>query len=145
MYRFRLNQEIEPIKDIRNLFRFKKENKAIKYKTTKNIRNLFQKEKEDYYKPKRVDNFWSWTYIEYECDIDRNEKLSTEKYLNKIKPYLKDIKNDLKLSNTWKIQLTIAVNFVSSKDTEEEHPMHWKRDNIEIMIKDYFFLDIKFG
>ena len=95
MYRFRLNQEIEPIKDIRNLFIFKKENKAIKYKTTKNIRNLFQKEKEDYYKPKRVDNFWSWTYIEYECDIDRNEKLSTEEYLNKIKPYLKDIKNDL--------------------------------------------------
>ena len=84
-------------------------------------------------------------YIEYECERDTNEKLSTEEYLNKIRPYLKDIKNDLKLSDTWKIQLTIAVNFVSSKDTEEEHPMHWKRDNIEIMIKDYFFLDIKFG
>ena len=63
-------------------------------------------------------------YIEYECERDTNEKLSTEEYLNKIRPYLKDIKNDLKLSDTWKIQLTIAVNFVSSKDTEEEHAMH---------------------
>ena len=123
----------------------KKEYQAIKYKTTKNIRSLFEKEKEDYYKPKRVDNFSKRNYIEYESDIDRNEKLSAEEYLNKIRPYLKDIKNDLKISDTWKIQLTIAVNFVSSKDAEEEHAMHSKRDNIEIMIKDYFFLDIKFG
>ena len=36
-------------------------------------------------------------YIEYECERDTNEKLSTEEYLNKIRPYLKDIKNDLKL------------------------------------------------
>ena len=81
----------------------KKEYQAIKYKTTKNIRSLFENEKEDYYQPKRVDNFSKRNYIEYESDIDRNEKLSTEEYLNKIRPYLKDIKNDLKISDTWKI------------------------------------------
>ena len=45
--------------------------------------------------------------------------------LIKIKPYLKDIAIDLKSSNTWKIQLTISVNFISSKDTEEKlHAFH---------------------
>ena len=63
--RFRLKKEIESIKDIRNLFRSKKEKKVIKNKkkTTKNIWSLFEKEKEDYYKPKRVDDFWSRNYI----------------------------------------------------------------------------------
>ena len=35
-------------------------------------------------------------------------KVSVEEYLNKISPYLKDIINNLKKSDTWKIQLTIA-------------------------------------
>ena len=35
---------------------------------------------------------------------------------------------DLQSSNTWKIQLTIAINF---KDTEEEHVMHLMGDNIK--------------
>ena len=35
-----------------------------------------------------------------------------------------------------KIQLTIANNFISSTDNDEEHAMHSKSDNIEIMIKD---------
>ena len=81
----------------------------------------------DYYKPKRVDNFWSRTYIAYESDVGRNETLSTQEYLNKIRRHLKDIMNDLKTSDTWKIQLTISVNFVSSKDTEEEHAMSTQR------------------
>ena len=53
--------------------------------------------------------------------------------------------NNPKTSDTWKIQLRTAFNFVSFKDTEEEHAMHSKRDKIKIMIKDYFFLDIKLG
>ena len=39
---------------------------------------------------------------------------------------------DLRNSDTWKIQLTIAINFVSSKDAKEERIMHWKRENIKI-------------
>ena len=30
--------------------------------------------------------------------------LSVEEYLNKIRPYLKDIINNLKISDTWKVQ-----------------------------------------
>ena len=40
--------------------------------------------------------------------------------LEKIRPYLKDIINNLKKSDTWKIQVTITSNFMSSKDTDEE-------------------------
>ena len=35
-----------------------------------------------------------------------------------------------------KTQLTITNNFVSSLDNDEEYLMHWKSDNIEIMIND---------
>ena len=37
-----------------------------------------------------------------------------------IKEDLIDIINNLKRSNTWKIQLAIAINFISSKDNDEE-------------------------
>ena len=52
------------------------------------------------------------------------------------KEHLKDIINDFKKSYAWKIQLTIAVNFMSSKDNDEKCIMSWKSDNIEIMIND---------
>ena len=42
----------------------------------------------------------------------------------------------LKKSDSWKIQLAIAINFISLKDTDEEYVMHSKSNNIEIMIKD---------
>ena len=35
-----------------------------------------------------------------------------------------------------KFQLTIANNFIYSIDNDEEHVMHSKSDNIEIMIND---------
>ena len=34
----------------------------------------------------------------------------------------------------WKIQLTMTINFISSKDSDEIRSMHTKSDNIEIMI-----------
>ena len=34
----------------------------------------------------------------------------------------------------WKVQLTIAINFISSKDTDKNSVMHSKSDNIEITI-----------
>ena len=88
---------------------------------------------ENYYKPVRVNNFWSNNYI----DNDKSRILSVEKYLDKIRLYLRDIINDLKQSDIWKIQLTITVNSISSKDhNDEERVMHSKIDNIEIMISD---------
>ena len=79
------------------------------------ITNLFQhEEKEVYYKLARGGNFWSNNYIEYESNGDRNKTLSIEEYLTKIRPYLKNIINDLKKFDTCKIQLTIAIYFINS-------------------------------
>ena len=67
----------------------------------------------------------------------KNRILSVEECLYKIRLYLRDIINDLKQSDTWKNQLTITINFISSKnDKDEECVMHSKSDNIEIMISD---------
>ena len=56
-----------------------------------------------------------------------------KEYLDGIKAYLKDITNNLKISYTWKIQLAIAINFISSKNIVEERVIYSKRDNIEMM------------
>ena len=58
--------------------------------------------------------------FEYESKIDRNETISVEKYINKIRPYLKNIINNLKTSDTWEIQLTIAINLIFSRNNNEE-------------------------
>ena len=55
------------------------------------------------------------------------KQLSVEEYINKIRPYLKEI-NNLKKSYTWKIQLGVANILVSSVDHDEEHVMHSKSD-----------------
>ena len=71
--------------------------------------------------------------IECESNSDKNENLSVKEYLNKIKPYLRDMIIDLQKSDTWKVQLAIAIAFVSSKNIDEEHVMHSRSNNIEFM------------
>ena len=86
--RLKKERDDAAIKDIRNLFRLKKENEAIKCRVITDIRNLFEHdEKEDY-------------YIEYESNGHRNKALLIEIYLNEIRPYLKGIINNLKKSAT---------------------------------------------
>ena len=41
--------------------------------------------------------------------------------------------NDLKTQGKWKIQLTITINFFSSKDSNETRTVHSKSDNKEII------------
>ena len=60
-----------------------------------------------------------------------------EEYINKIRLYLKNIINNLQKSDTWKIQVTITINFITSKhDNDKERVMHWKGDSIEITVND---------
>ena len=51
-----------------------------------------------------------------------------------IRPYLRDIINDHKTQGEWKIQLSVRINFVSSKDFDGARTMHTTSDNTEIMI-----------
>ena len=79
--------------------------------------------------------------------------LSIEENLEEIRLYLKDNINNLKKSDTWKNQSTIAIDFMPSKDMDENHTMHSKSDGIEIRTSKetdellnffhHFLLDIK--
>ena len=73
------------------------------------------------------------SYIKYESSGDINKNLSVKECLHKIKPYLIDIITNLQKSYTWKIQLTIEINFTSSKDVDQELVMQSKSDNTEFM------------
>ena len=84
---------------MRNLFRRKKENEANENRIIR-YHELFEVEEKEYYKPVKVGNFWSNNYIEYESKGDRNKIVSVEEYLNKIRPYLKDMINNLKKPDT---------------------------------------------
>ena len=110
----------------------KRKIKLIKDGIIGNIRVLFGQEKEgDCYDPKRVNNFGNKNYIKYEGNGDRNKSLSLDGYLNKIETYFRNIITNIWNSDTWKIQLTIALNFVSLKDNEEKSVMHLNSDNIK--------------
>ena len=83
----------------------------------RNIKNLFEyeKEEESYYKPPRENNPWSNNYVEFKSNSDKNKILSVEEYLYKIRPYLRDIINDFKQSDKWRIQLKITISFLLKK------------------------------
>ena len=95
LFRLKKEQNYTGIKDIRNLFRLEKSTKAIKDRTLKKTRNLFEHEEvKNYYKPVRVTNLWSKNYIE--SNGDKNKILLVEEHLNKISSCLKDIINNSK-------------------------------------------------
>ena len=65
---FRLKKELNytAIKDIRNIFRLEKETKEITDRVLGATKNPFKhNEEESYYKPVTVSNFWSNNYIQY--------------------------------------------------------------------------------
>ena len=110
-------------------------NDDIKYKGIRDVRNLFDLSiDEDYYKPIRTNDAFNNNYIEYESIGDKDKTLTIKEYLDMIRPYLSDIINDHKTQGEWKIQLTITINFISSKDSHETRTMHIKNLITEIMM-----------
>ena len=63
-------------------------------------------------------------YIEYESNGDRKKTPSIKEYVDKSKPFLKDIINSAKKYETTKTQLTIAINCISLQDNDEKFVMH---------------------
>ena len=41
-----------------------------------------------------------------------------------------------KKSDAWKTQLKMVINFISSKDIDEDRVMHSKSDSIEVIMND---------
>ena len=106
---------------------------------------------EDYYKPIIAKGAFNSSYIQYKSKGYKGKNLSIKKYFNVIRPYLSDIINDhktrgkwiihpgnkiieQKTPSEWKIQLTMTINFTSSKDSDETRAMHTKSNNAEIMM-----------
>ena len=107
---------------------------------------------EDYYQPIITNCAFNNNYIQYESKGNKNKILTISEYLDMIRPYLSDIINDHKTrgewrihsGNTiikhksqseWKVQLTMVINFISSKiDSDETRTMLTKSNNIEIMM-----------
>ena len=106
---------------------------------------------EDYYEPIIVKTAFDGNYIQCESKGDKGKNLSIKIYLKMIKPYLSDLINNHKThglvryhsddkswqqetSSECKIQLTMAINFISSKDSDKTRTMHTKSNNVEIMI-----------
>ena len=79
--------------------------------------------------PAIVGNFQSDNHIKCESNRDRKKTLPAEEYLNKIRPNLKDTINNLKKFDARKIQLTMAINFISSTDNDEDRVMDSKNRN----------------
>ena len=79
-------KKTEPFKDIKEL---RIENRDDD-KTIRDLRALYESD-EDYYKPKKLKSVFDDEYIEYERNGDKDKTLSTEEYLNVIRPYLSDI------------------------------------------------------
>ena len=64
-------------------------------------------------------------------------EINTKLYLltiSKIKPYLNDLIDHHKTQGEWKPQLTMKINFISSKDSHETRAMYTKSNNIEIIL-----------
>ena len=81
----------------------------------------------------------------------KEKNLSIKKYLNMVRPYLSDIMNnhktqgkwrihsgskiiEHKTQSKWKIRLTMAVNFISSEDSDEICTMYTESNCVEIMM-----------
>ena len=110
-----------------------REKKEHNEKLIRDLRTLFEQEK-DYYKSERASNFWNDNYIDFESNGDKNRNLWLVEYLNKIKPYLRNIIIDLQNSDTWKNPLTIAINLISLKNAKEERLMYSRNNNIKFTL-----------
>ena len=94
-------------------------------------------EDEDYYKPERVKSAFKSDNGDYNYRIyesrGRQYYESLEEYLSKIKPCLENMIRNYISIGEWKLQLTISIKFISSRNPEQSRPRHLYSENIEII------------
>ena len=118
---------------INKTIRQKRKENREKEKILRGLAYLLDPEK-GHFEPKKSVNDFNHSYSQYEKVGDQNKLLKIREYINTIRPYLSDIINNHKTQGEWKIHSTMAINFISSKDSDETRPMHTKNGNIEIMM-----------
>ena len=80
------------------------------YKNINSFRRLF-----DVFKPRKIDDSFGGRrnkYTEYISEGDEHKNLSPEEYLDKIRPYLKDLINDHKTSGEFLKKRTLCIQQV---------------------------------
>ena len=137
-----------------NLFKSEKyyDYDDTEYKGIRDVKDLFDLSiDENYYKPIIINGAFNNNYIQYESKGDKDKILTPSEYLDMIRPYLSDIINyhkiqskwrihpgntitEHKTQREWKIHLTMAINFVSFKYSDETRTMHAKSNSVEIMM-----------
>ena len=132
IYNIKIQKNLFPskIKDAKKYYDYDN----TKYQGIRDTVNLLGKVDEGYYKPIKNKSAFNDNYIEYESKGDRDKDLWLEEYLQKIRPYLRNMINYHKTRRECKIQLTMQINFISHKDSEGTHTMYLKSRNIEIMM-----------
>ena len=105
------------------------------YYGIRDTENLFDEaSEEDYCKPILVKSSFKGNYKYYEDKGDKEKRLSVKQYLNKITSHLYDLINDHRIARrVWKIQISMRVNFISSKDSGESRTIYVWIDNVSIM------------
>ena len=96
------------------------------------LEGLWEEIKKNYYKPIRANDVFNDNYIEYESRGGKDKNLLPEDYLDIIRPFLRDMRNNHMTHGEWKIQLTMQITLISSLDTGEIRTMNSKSDNVEI-------------
>ena len=107
---------------------------------------------EDYYEPIITNSAFNNNYNQYESRGNKGKILTVNEYLDITRPYLSNITNDHKTQGEWKIhssnriikykaqseskiQLIIAINFISFKpDSNHTRTMRTKSNSVEIMM-----------
>ena len=130
----------------------------IKFKATRDVVNLFngivlnELIDQDYYRPIRTKSAFNVVFIKYQSKGEKYKKLTPKEKLGMIKPYLSHIINDHKIPKNsrihssyevidyetqfgeWKIQLTMRIIFISSKQSGGTLTIRTKSHSIEIMM-----------
>ena len=60
------------------------------------MKNVFDEINKDYYKPVNTKGAFNGNYIEYESRGDKEKNLSPQEYLDIIRPYLRDMINNIR-------------------------------------------------
>ena len=117
---------------MRNLYNIKIKKKSSHTENKRDWKNLSEID-ESYFEAIKTKIAFNGNYIEYERKGVNDKNLLPREYLHIIRPYLSNMINDYKTIREWKIQLTIQINFISHKDSEETCTIYTKTCNIDIM------------
>ena len=86
-----------------------------------------------HYKPVEVKSAFNSNYVLHECNGDKIRSLSVLEYLSKIRTSLYDLIEEYSYKNSWKIQLTAKLSFISLTDTNVRQTLYSKSDNVEVI------------